>query len=112
MSDSVQTPSAASADQRCAQSHPAIARCLQARRLAFDEYGENSLRPNEAYRAALPPLVGLENIRAYIACVAHAIAIGAVSDYDATRMLYAAQVALSADRSTSRNKPAPTATKD
>jgi hypothetical protein len=44
----------------------------------------------------MPPLLGAENIREFIACVAHGMLIGAIENKDATRLLYAAQVAFSA----------------
>jgi hypothetical protein len=52
----------------------------------------------KAFRAALPPLVGQENIRDFIACVAQAILLGAIETNDASKLLYAAQVALAAVR--------------
>jgi hypothetical protein len=57
----------------------------------------------EAYRKVMPPLSGQENIRDFVACVAHGMLIGAVEGKDGTKLLYAAQVALS----TIRGKPAP-----
>jgi hypothetical protein len=58
---------------------------------------------NQAYRRAMPPLTGQENISNFIACVAHGILIDAIDGRDATRLLYAAQVALA----TVRNQPSP-----
>jgi hypothetical protein len=57
----------------------------------------------QAYRNAMPPLTGKENIRDFVACVAHGMLIGAIEGKDGTKLLYAAQVALS----TIRDKPAP-----
>jgi hypothetical protein len=44
----------------------------------------------------MPPLSGPENIRDFIACVAHAMLIGAILGPDGARLLYAAQVAYQA----------------
>jgi hypothetical protein len=55
-----------------------------------------------AYRKAMPPLCGLENIRDFIACAAHGMLIGAIDGADGARLLYAAQVA----HTTVRNQPA------
>jgi hypothetical protein len=48
-------------------------------------------------------LQGLESIREFIACIAHAMLINAIDNDDASKLLYAAQVALSA----ARTQPAP-----
>ena len=48
---------------------------------------------SEAFRLATPPLVGAENIRDFIACVAHGILIGVIGGNDGARLLYAGQVA-------------------
>lgn len=49
-----------------------------------------------AYCRALPSLSGVENIRAFIACVAQGLATGVIEGATASRLLYAAQVAKSA----------------
>jgi hypothetical protein len=49
-----------------------------------------------AYALAIPPLIGGDSIRDFIACVTHGMLLGAISGPDATRLLYAAQVAHSA----------------
>jgi len=51
-----------------------------------------------AFRAALPPLSGLENIRDFIACIAQAILLDVIDTADASKLLYAAQVAIAASR--------------
>src|ERR1700760_4563432 len=51
---------------------------------------------HRAYQKALPPLAGQENIQNFIACVAHGMLIGAFLSEDGARLLYAAQVALTA----------------
>jgi hypothetical protein len=49
-----------------------------------------------AYRLALPPLTGADNIRDFVACAAYGMLLGAISPADGARLLYAAQVASSA----------------
>jgi len=46
---------------------------------------------HDAYRNALPPLSGVENIRDFIACVAHGMLIDSIRDCVAARLLYAAK---------------------
>ncbi len=53
---------------------------------------ETEIRADEAYRRALPELVGYENIRDFIACVTHGMSITAITAFQATKFLYAAQV--------------------
>ena len=52
----------------------------------------------KAFRKALPPLTGQQNISDFIACVAHGMLIGAVDGAGGARLLYAAQVASTANR--------------
>jgi hypothetical protein len=56
---------------------------------------------DKAYRNAMPPLSGYQSICDFIVCVAHGLAIGAIEDTTASRLLYAARVA----QSTLRNQP-------
>jgi hypothetical protein len=49
-----------------------------------------------AYALAIPPLTGADSIGDFIACVTHGMLLGAIPGSDATRLLYAAQVAHSA----------------
>jgi hypothetical protein len=51
-----------------------------------------------AYRNTMPPLRGAENIRDFIACVAQALLFGVIKDKDASKLLYAAQVAFSTEK--------------
>ena len=89
---------------------PAVARCAEAYSKAWNVERATTRdqlfamrEARKAYRAALPPLVGHENIRDFIACIAHAMLINAIDNDDASKLLYAAQVALSA----ARTQPAP-----
>jgi hypothetical protein len=58
---------------------------------------------NLAYRNAMPRLVGYENIRDFVACVAEGLLLGAITDSQSSRLLYAAQVA----QGTLRYQPIP-----
>jgi hypothetical protein len=49
-----------------------------------------------SYALAIPPLTGADSIGDFIACVTHGMLLGAIPGSDATRLLYAAQVAHSA----------------
>jgi biopolymer transport protein ExbB len=104
--------------QPATQSDPApeplstIARCLKARNKARSEAIARS-QPRytvdeagaKAYRNAMPPLLGAENIRDFIACVAHGMLIGVIENKDATKLLYAAQVAFSAQNRSGESRP-------
>ncbi|HET6207214.1 MAG TPA: hypothetical protein VFD98_10420 [Terracidiphilus sp.] len=57
---------------------------------------ETEINADEAYRKAMPELIGHENIRDFIACVAHGMVTCNVTAFQASKLLYAAQVALSA----------------
>ena len=80
--------------------NPAVAWCRQAYIKAYKESKSNGNREFEAerhaadaYRKAIPPLCGAENIRNFIACIARAMLTKMMNGADATRLLYAAQVA-------------------
>ena len=47
------------------------------------------------FRLALPPLSGYQNICNFIACIGYGILLGAIKPDTGTKLLYAAQVALS-----------------
>jgi hypothetical protein len=90
--------------------NPAIARCLSAWARAYkaekaikNDHYEAVRKGNHNYCKAMPRLSGYDNIRDFIACVAHGMLIGAI-DWDySTKLLYAAQVALC----TVRRQPVP-----
>ena len=48
----------------------------------------------KAYRVAMPPLSGYQNICDFIACTGYGILLGAIKPETGTKLLYAAQVAL------------------
>jgi hypothetical protein len=88
-----------------ASANPAVARCLdaweranRAERAKGKNRSEASIEADRAYRRAMPPLCGHENIRDFIACVTHAMIVHIFQDDSATRLLYAAQVAHTTSR--------------
>ena len=88
------------------QQNPAVARCCHAWQAAYDhavEYDAPEYKVREAardaFRNAMPPLVGRQNIRDFIACVACGLLRGLILDMEVPRLLYAAQIAVSADGS-------------
>jgi len=94
-----------------AAANPAIAYCLKAFTEAFQEFlltDDNRYEAQRvaraAYRSAMPPLSGSRNIRDYVACVAHAMALNAIDGADGARLLYAAQVASAAQSAQRRIK--------
>jgi hypothetical protein len=103
-------PAPTAEDPKPVFANPAIARCCCASARAYKAAlaqgkgkGSSDLDAEQAYRRAMPPLSGSENIRDFIACVAHGMLIGAIEGPDGARLLYAAQVAATAVRS----QPAP-----
>jgi hypothetical protein len=84
-----------------AAENPAVARCCQAFTNAFEAILARDptdevfarFKAEQAYRKAIPPLVGANNIRDFIACTAYGLLIGAIQSADAARLLYAAQIA-------------------
>jgi len=99
----IPTPPAPATPGESSSTDLAVARCCKAwevtykARLGDDEDDDISaqIEADEAYRKAMPLLSSFDNIRDFIACVAHAITIGAIVGEQASRLLYAAQVALS-----------------
>jgi hypothetical protein len=81
----------------------AVAYCCKAWKKAFraarnageSEY-EAFLKAAETYRAAMPPLSTRDGGLDFVACVAQGILLGAISEKDSGKLLYAAQVALAA----------------
>jgi hypothetical protein len=56
------------------------------------------------YCSSLPKLTNRDNVRDFIACVAHGMATGVIPGADGTRLLYAAQIASTALPSPMRRK--------
>lgn len=81
--------------------HPVVAACIQAAALAFVE-GYQSGQPRDfcillaeaAYTAAMPDPVGEWDTRNFIACVAYGVHAHLIPQDEASRLLYAAQIAL------------------
>ena len=91
--------------------NPAVARCRSAWWTAYRHSEENdkgvfpSVAAHRAFREAMPPLAGAQNIRDFIACVAYGMLIRAIEGPDAARLLYAAQIAHAAvQRDTTKQK--------
>ena len=91
------------------EQNSAVALCFASYTRALDEAAEKHMTRVQAnnlacgvYRRAMPPLTGWENIQNFIACVAHGMLIEIFEPADATRFLYAAQVAQSG---ASRERP-------
>ena len=89
----------------------AVAHCCKVWKKTFRESfaaTESEVRATsnaaEAYRAAMPPLSTRDSCRDFIACVAQGMLIGAISERDGGKLLYAAQVALAA-ANVERNLP-------
>jgi len=92
--------------------NPAVARCCKAwKRVYRAEHDEGDYyaptKAAEAYRAALPPLTSRENCRDFIACVAQGMLLGAIEEKDGGKLLYAAQIALSAAGNPEKLQKAP-----
>jgi hypothetical protein len=94
-----------------AAANPAIAYCIQAYAEALQAALDDEQTPcraenagKAAYRSAMPPLSGSRNIRDFVACVAHAMAIDIMRGEEAARLLYAAQVASTAQSTQRRIK--------
>jgi hypothetical protein len=108
------TPSVSTANPTLTgpEPNPAIAWCQKAYLEAYQESrseGKSDYLAEcdaaDAYRKAMPPLCGAENIRNFIACVARAMLTETMKGADATRLLYAAQVAQAAIDRPASGKP-------
>jgi len=78
----------------------AVARCAAAWTKAHDAATRKSKSEYyakkagaKAFREAMPPLYGKENIADFVACVGYAMLIGALETVESSKYLYAAQVA-------------------
>lgn len=118
-------PGAEPIKDKPALKNPAVARCCAAAtetyragiKLRNDEHTRNLARDHadEAYQQAMPPLSGAANIRDFIACVTYGLLIDTIHPMEASRLLYAAQVAgtlakRSRQRKPKKSRPAPVAT--
>jgi hypothetical protein len=96
-----QTPSYTRNENCPAEDNPAVLFCCQCYVRLRDEALQDGKdlydakkAGRRAYKNAMPPLHGRENIRDFIACLTHAMLMDYFDGSDATRLLYAAQVAL------------------
>jgi hypothetical protein len=94
-----------------AMANPAVARCCQIWQTVFRSelaQGEHEVlaarSAGDAYRGALPSLTGAQNIRDFIACVAHGLLLQAIDDKSGGKLLYAAQVAFTSQDNRLFNK--------
>jgi hypothetical protein len=108
MIHAIQIPAEYSAGDKSspARQIPAVALCCEAWETAFQakySHGKNEYSARteaaQAYRNAMPPLFGYQNICDFIACAAQGLVIGAIEDATASKLLYAAQIALGTLRS-------------
>jgi hypothetical protein len=88
-----------------ASDNAAVNRCIRARQRAFAasfaEYNNRehaNAESKRAFRRALPPLAGHENVCDFIACITYALANEVIFSDDAAPLLGAAKIALSALR--------------
>ncbi|MGO9940859.1 MAG: hypothetical protein ACLPH3_24630 [Terracidiphilus sp.] len=101
MSDSIeQNPEASPAVTRCCEAmeraYRAVLSTCGNNEPEFKRVDRAEKTAVKAYREAMPPLSGCENIRNFIACVAQGLLLDVFSGSESTRLLYAAQVANSA----------------
>ena len=80
--------------------NPAVQHCLDAWQETLDRQVANGMdeysaarSAHKTYRLAMPNPDSDQTIRDFIACISRGILIGAIKDTDASRLLYAAQVA-------------------
>jgi hypothetical protein len=95
-----------------AETNAAVSRCCDAWSRSFktpsqrrEPVGPVLVDARRAYCQAMPPLVGYQNIRDFIACVAQGLLLGAISEAQCSRLLYAAQVAQGTLRHQPQRKP-------
>ena len=113
MTEAIQTiPAPSGANEPIAASaNPAVARCLdawaranKAERAKGKSKGDAEIAADRAYRDAMPPLAGQENIRDFIACVAYAMIDHIILADKGAKLLYAAQVAHATTRGESASQ--------
>ena len=104
-------PQHGKADHRRALQNPAVAHCQQTWERVYRsvlKYRKSKalalFDAGVAFREAMPLLAGHENISDFIACVTYGMENLVLMEDTGTKLLYAAQVALSANRRTKRSK--------
>ena len=102
MIQAIQIPAEFSAGDKSspARQIPAVSHCCEAWETAFQASYPHDKNPYkasreaaQAYRNAMPPLFGYQNICDFIACAAYGLVIGAIEDATGSKLLYAAQIA-------------------
>ena len=95
-------------NQPASTPNPAVVRCTEAwtqtYQSEFSRTRSEALAQHAARRAfssAMPPLIGRDNVRDFIACCAQGVLLGALDPQKSAKLLYAAQVALSSIRAQS-----------
>jgi len=90
-------------EAKAASHSAAVERCCQARIRSLQDSKASNLndwetkkRASQAFFNAMPDLTEYENIRDFIACVAQGMLLGAIQPIEGPKILYAAQVAVSA----------------
>ena len=81
----------------------AVARCAAAwynvyRAAMYRSKNEHAAERDagKAFRQAMPPLCGYENICDFVACAGYGMLVGAIKEENGNKFLYAAQIALGA----------------
>jgi hypothetical protein len=94
-----------------AEDNAAVALCCRAFQLSYWDYklkgksqADSVERGRNSYRLGLPALTGSRNIRDFIACVTHGMVLDVFDPKEASKYLYAAQVAHTARRTKSKAK--------
>jgi hypothetical protein len=95
-----------------AHENSVVARCARAWVLFYSEAilkkgaSDASARAyaRQGYLLTMPPLTGSRNIRDFIACTTHGMVLGVLDSKEATKFLYAAQVAHTTRRIKSKSK--------
>ena len=90
--DSPLAPSHSPAVERCISAYTRVVSASKSRNLSF----EDKQRAIEAFRRSMPDLITREGIRDFIACVGYGLLTEIFKEKEATRLLYAAQVAIGA----------------
>jgi len=98
------------------QRNPAVQHCIEARELAMKDARSQKLERfyieragNRAFLDAMPDLSGHQNVTGFIACTAYALLIEPLDEHQSSKLLYAAQVALSALRQLPKEEQRPAA---
>ena len=103
-------PKLAKGEYRRPLKNPAVAHCQKTWERVYRsvQKEKNSaalarIEASEAYRAAMPLLLGHKNIRDFIACVTFGFASGILYHDNTTKLLYAAQIAFNTAGPRTRN---------